>query len=230
MNITVILLGIVIILLVYVLYKYVTKPSALTTDLIDLNKTTQTIPVDKIVGNNSTRYSYATWIYVNSWNTNAEKILIQRGTIDANKVGPDMKLFLDGSTPALKYMYKDTSSTPGNKEITITSDFPLQKWVYVIINIDGTIFDAYIDGKLVMSKKLATPPTTSVNVINLGLSGTTMDIYLAKVSRWDKVIDPQTAWNYYMEGNGVSSGVLPNYNVKVGLYKDNNQTKEFSLF
>jgi hypothetical protein len=222
MNITVILLGIVIILLVYVLYKYVTKPSALTTDLVDLNKSTQSIPVDKIVGNSSARYSYASWIYVNSWSTNSQKNLISRGS--------DMRLYLDTTTPSLKYEYMDTASTPASQTIIITNDLPLQKWVYVIVNIDGSIMDAYIDGKLVISKKLSTPPKISAASIDLGKSGNPQDIYLAKVSRWDKVIDPQTAWNYYMEGNGISNGVLPNYNVKVGLYKDNSPTKEFSLF
>ncbi len=227
MNITVIILGIIIIILIYVLYKYVTKPSALTTDLVDLNKSTSNIPVDKIVGNGSTKYSYGVWIYVNSWNSTVIKPLILRGS-DKNK--PDMMLYLDTTTPTLKYRYKENTADMALKDITISSDFPLQKWVFVIINVDNTIMDAYIDGKLVISKKLENPPIISQAAINLGESGQTYDIYLAKVSRWDKVVDPQTAWSYYMEGNGISSGVLPNYNVKLGLYKDNTQTKEFSLF
>ena len=42
-------------------------------------------------------------------------------------------------------------------------------------------------------------------------------------------MDPQTAWNEYMSGNG-QSVLLPNYGMKVSLLKDNVVNKQISLF
>jgi hypothetical protein len=42
-------------------------------------------------------------------------------------------------------------------------------------------------------------------------------------------MDPQTAWNEYMGGNGQST-ILPNYGMNVSLLKDNVVNKQISLF
>jgi hypothetical protein len=44
----------------------------------------------------------------------------------------------------------------------ITDNFPLQKWVYIIISVDNQYVDAYLDGKLIQSHRFYIPQTSAM--------------------------------------------------------------------
>lgn len=220
MNPIVIVLGIIVIVLIYFLYTlYVSKTSSIV-QLVNLNNQNPSINYNSLVNANSTRYAYGTWIYINTWDNTKQKTIISRGN--------DFKLYLDTLTPTLKCNIKNTSDTNFNSsnDIIITSNFPIQKWTYVIISIDNQIVDCYLDGKLVKSTQLSYVPAISQQNISMGDSNNP-DIFLAMLNRWATPIDPQTAWNYYLQGNGMGS---INMNVKLSLYQDNVEQKSFSLY
>ena len=226
-----IILGVIIILLVYFLYINYWKQNVLF-EKINLNNSVPNITYASLSNPGSTRYSYGLWVYVNSWNT-SQKNIISRGN--------DFSLYLDQTSPILwcKIGVKPDASSAN---IIITNNFPIQKWTHVIVSVDNNIIDFYIDGKLLLSKQINGIPVVSTADISFGgssistASATTApanssapDIFLAKVYRWVYPMDPQSAWNEYLSGNGQSL-LIPNYNVQLELLKDNVVNKKYSLF
>ena len=206
MNILILILGIVIILVLawYIYNRYFSGVNTLTTGQVSLNTATPITPVavSQLTYPNATRYAYGVWIYVNSWNTNATKVIFSR-----NK---DMIVYLDKMTGTLNCIISPTNNNPdaitqnGSNQsvvINITNNFPLQKWVYIVINIDNTIVDVYLDGKMVKSLQIAqvAPDTTSPLYLGNGY-----DAVVTYLQRWSYALDPQTVWNSYMNGNGSS--------------------------
>jgi hypothetical protein len=215
MNFVIIILGIIVFLLMYFLYvNYFTEK--MLVEKIDLNKESPVIAYDTLASPGATRYSYGVWIYVNSWNNVDNKTIFSRGVNSG-----DISLYLDKNTPTLNFKINRMT-------IPITNNFPIQKWTHVIVSIDNKIADFYLDGKLVLSKQLSEQPKVSISPIQIG-GKTPNDIFLARFYRWTYPMDPQTAWNEYLSGNGQST-VLPNYGMKVSLLKDNVVNKQISLF
>ena len=85
MNPVLIILGIVIAILIYVLYRYFTIKSSTIQSSASL-KTTVT-QITNIESPTNTRYTYGIWIYVNSWDINANKTIFSRKD--------NLKLYLD---------------------------------------------------------------------------------------------------------------------------------------
>jgi len=138
--------------------------------------------------------------------------------------------------------------------ITITNNFFIQKWVHVVISVDNTFFDCYLDGKLVVSQKLYTNSTNTTPVLTpktpgdisvpilLGQNSTpfstskpsaSFDAYVTKFIRWTEPVNPQTVWDTYMKGNGNSWGIFPNissYNADISILKNNAEVSKFKIF
>jgi hypothetical protein len=185
---------------------------------VDLNKSNPSILANTLPSPQASRYSYGLWIYVNTWSTTNEKKIISRGD--------DFVLSLDKTSPTLKCKFK-LNGKPSSKEIVITNNFPIQKWTYVIVSVDNQIVDCYLDGKLVLSTKLANLPVTSSADISIG-DKTTTDIFLSMINRWTYPMDPQTAWNNYLRGNGYTKS--SSYNLKLSVLQDDIEQAKFAVF
>jgi hypothetical protein len=228
MNTTAIILGIVIIILIYVLYRYFTNTTTTLGSLTDLsNRSTTAVFTKKgdIASSTSPRYSFGLWVYIDSWDSNQTKnIFYRQNSGTANKY--DIRLYLDQFSPTLKCdFYTNGSQT---ETITITNNFSVQKWVYIIISADNKIIDCYIDGKLVTSQQLQNQPTVSDTDIYVG----SFNAHLAKFQRITSPMDPQTAWSNYMSGNGGNtlSKMFSSYGLDVIFKKDNVSQQTFSIF
>jgi hypothetical protein len=129
------------------------------------------------------------------------------------------KLYLATRTPTLKYKSQSGS------DVTITDNFPVQKWVHILVSIDNTIADFYLDGKLVRSSEIGqdSPTGTSVTI------GSIPNATVAKFTRWTTPINPQAAYDIYMKGNG-QTGMLPAYGIDISVFKDNIEQSKFKLF
>ena len=229
MNTVVIILGITVLVLIYYLYvTFVSNTSSLITK-IDLREEIKVISETDIPNSGSSRYTYSTWIYVNTWNNNSTKSIISRGTRTVDNVSVnDFKLYLDSNTPSLKIdIYgKGANNIDVPQTITATNNFPIQRWTYVNVSVDSTIVDVYLDGKLIYSKQLEFVPFTPSGSITIG--GGNPDIQLARVNRQSTPMDPQTSLNNYLKGNGISG--TSKYNVKLSVLQDNVEQKKFTLF
>jgi len=223
MNIVVIILGIVVIILIYYLYTTYFTTSPKLSAYVDLKVSTSPISNTSLVKSTSTRYAYGMWVYVNSYNTPTLKTLISRTIKSGQNTTTDFSLQIKGTTPTLQYIIgPETASTQ------VTDNFPIQKWTYVIISVDNNIVDVYLDGKLVQSRQLSYTPTVSTADITIGDSSKP-DIFLASLTRWPNPMDPQTAWNYYLQGTGVSTSSTGS-NLKLSILQDNITQRTYSLY
>jgi hypothetical protein len=88
--------------------------------------------------------------------------------------------------------------------------------------------DCYINGKLVKSfylKGILTNPPTQTSVINYGI----LNASLAGFSRLTQPTDPQTVWNNYLNGSGISSD-SSNYGLNLALTQNTVPQNTWILF
>ena len=226
MEIGLMILIVVVLLLLYYLYVTYILVDPSKSTRYDLNTTNAPITYGSLKNGGSTRYSYSLWIYVNSWSNTNTKTIISRGN--------DFTLSLDTNTPTLSCKFQPSPTNTLqilnelDKSISITSNFPLQKWTYIVISVDNQIVDIYLDGKLLMSKKIIFMPTVSENDIIIGDTNNRNDIFLTSVAHNGNPMDPQTAWNNYLKGNGLNSEY--NLNLKLAVLQDNLEQGKVSLF
>lgn len=230
-----IILGIVIILLIYVLYKYFSESSSSLGALIDMSTTSSSVPLitkDKVVNSTSARFSYGIWVYINTWDaTQTKNIFYRQNSTTSSKY--DIRVYLDKTSPTLYcdfYTQQTTSagvSSPATETVAITSNFPIQKWVYIIVSVDSKLVDTYIDGKLITSQELKALPYVSDTDIFVG----NFKAYAAQFQRWTTPMDPQTAWKNYMSGNGGSAltKMFSSYGIDITFKKDNVEQNKFKL-
>jgi len=223
-----IILTVLILLLVYVLYAYMTGT---VTKLIESTSlTTATTPITDIAGSRNTRYGYTIWVYVNTWDNNAPKTFFSRTN--------NIRVYLDENSPTLKVGLAMNEANTMD-EMIVTKNFPLQKWVCISISVDNQFVDAYLDGKLVKSQRFyrnnimpAVPPDSTSSPINLGNSnGVSFDAHVSEFKRSTVPIDPETAWDNYLEGNGSNavSRAFSSYGIDVSVLKNNVKQTSFSF-
>ena len=224
-----IILGIVIILLIYVLYKFFRNDTGAiltkTSNLNTTNETTSAITSGSISSRQSPIYSYGLWLYVNNWSSTSTKTIFRRQNEGTNSYN-DIKLYLDTTTPTLKCDFYTSSANL--ETVNITTNFPIQKWVHIIVSVDNKIVDTYLDGKLITSQQLNGIPTVSEGDIYLGK----FDAYMANFQNWNSAMDPQTAWKTYMSGNGGNaiSKMFKSYGLDFSLKKDNVEQYKLNVF
>ena len=230
-TITIILI-VAILVLLYVLYAYFTDSSS---ELVPTASLLTPVPaISNISGPKNTRYAHSVWIYVNTWDNNTDKVIFSRAD--------NLKLYLDKTSPVLKLDVTMNDTTSSTETMIITNNFPLQKWVNVTISMDNQFADAYIDGKLVRSQRFfkktenngsaipIVPPGKEVPIY-LGNKGGEFDAYATRFRRWTTPIDPETAWDVYMKGNGSSkmASALNDIGIDLSILQNNEEIKKFSL-
>jgi hypothetical protein len=200
----VIVLILIIIVLVYFLYYSYNKSIQNKDKLFNLNNENSTISSTDLANPKSSKFSYTIWIYVNTWNTNFRKDIIIAKSTDSSIVS----LNLGTTSPTL------VAQIYNNNPFTLTNNFPIQKWVHIVITVDSNVVDCYLDGKMVVSKQL----TNIINIpssyaINFGR----FDAYLTGFEYRSEPMNPQQVWSKYMSGNGYDGG---KYGVNLAITKD----------
>jgi hypothetical protein len=211
MNYALVIVGVLIVVILYLLYLHLFDTS---NELKDFVKIDTPINVD-VNSPTSTRYAYGIWVYVGEWNSSTVKNIYSHGEPTAGG-----NLYLEKLSPTLKY-----KANNGN-DVSITDNFPVQKWCHILVSVDNNIVDFYLDGKLVRSADMGTTPSPT------GVSATIGSIpnaHIAKFTRWTTPMNPQAAYEVYMKGNG-QTGMLPAYGIDVSVFKDNIEQSKFKLF
>lgn len=225
MSPTMIIMGVIIIILLYMYFFYKTGETKLN-DKIDIGVTQVPIPIDKIVDPAAAVYSFETWVYISKYNGIGAELFSREGTSS----GKNISVEVTGSSPTLKVLYTESSS---QKTIVVTDNFPVQSWVHVIVSIENQYIDIYVNGKLTKSIKatgIDTPSATKEIVYgNWSSAG---GCSLAKFYRRTNAIDPSTAWSLYNDGNGYSnfSKYLGTLGVDLSLKKDNIEYSKLNIF
>ena len=116
----------------------------------------------------------------------------------------------------------------------VIRNFPLQKWVNLIISLNGRTLDVYLDGKLVRTcilEGVAKPlPDSNIRITpNGGFSGWTSNLQY-----WSNPLNPQEAYNVYKNGYGGSTlgsiaSFFEKYKIKVAYLVNNTEEGSFSI-
>lgn len=221
--ISILILLIIVGLLIYVYYTFNPNYMIDAKDLKDM----QTFSSDKIDVPSSNRYCYEGWFNViNNFPPDKPNVLFHR----ADK----FVLYMQQSKLALAINGRATvdasgrgTMVPGSgDEIVVTNAYPFQKWAYIVVNVDGNNVDVYLDGRLV-AHKIVNIEFTSTDSLVVGNGF--MDGRVAHFNRYGFNMNPQDVWSKYMYGSGQNDSAS-NYHVKVGVLKNNVQTRDFKLF
>ena len=223
MNYTLVIMGVILVIIVYILYKVIDEKGRTISGKMDLSKGASAVNVKNTGKADSTRYYIGAWLYVNA--TSAS-------TVDIFKIKDSSHTYLTlelTNSAVLKYIAKTKSGSPATATHVIMDNFPLQKWVYVVISVDNNVVDLYIDGKLIRSHKV-----DGISQVNESsdIVFDKLDAFIAKMEREPKPMDPSYAWSKYMEGNGGNyfSRMLANYGGTLTLTKNDMDVREFQLF
>ena len=225
MNYILIILGIILVVIIYMVYQVTTDQGKISANIITLQSGISNPPVlySTLATNNSDRYFFSFWVNVDSVSTgNTELFNVLNGTT------PVLKIYMK-PTATLSYKIWNTTT-----EHTIMPNFPLQKWVFVVVSVDNNIVDTYIDGKLNRSETVTVDKvsTTKDSSITFGAPQDSSLVYLAKMERMPIPMDPSLAWSKYMSGNGGSSfsNLLSSYGANLSLSKDKKEINKVTLF
>jgi hypothetical protein len=221
-----IILGIIIIIMLYLIYIYYFTRATTIASSLWLNS--NPLPITVINNPTSAIFSYGVWIYVNTWNpgpTNIFHCSTSNQThlsLDFPNASPTLTCTINTGTTACN------GSSPTT--ITITNNFGIQRWVYVLISVTGNTVDGYLDGRLVTSAQLNGIPTISCSQNNNWTIGYgSGDIYISNFQRWTTGTDPVTAMSYY-KVKPAASKVFSNYSASVQLSVNGTPQQSVKLF
>ena len=226
MNAKLVLAVVIILLLLYVIFK------ALTTTYTSLGSMQKwenqtTLQGSNLPSNFKANSAISLWFYIKKW-SNGTKVIVFKN-IDSTIFQVQFK----ESTNTIQIFPKSDSASDGLQcEIT---DFPLQKWVNLIISFNGSAMDVYVDGKLVKSCVVESGSLLAdTNTIILGDESKkppTDDVgFITNVKLKSSSIAPQEAWDIYSQGFGGSpwSDILNKYKVKLSFIVDNQEQTSIS--
>jgi hypothetical protein len=182
--------------------------------------TSHTIGWTKLQNPSSSTHHYEGWVYIKQ-KPAAIKTIYSRGA--------GVNLYLNGTTLTVA---KNTTLAVADTYVTV-DDFPLQKWVYFVINVvNGNIIEVYLNGKLVQTKQMSTSlAAVSAKTDLLYGEANGIEGYITKMKRDPVALTPDEVWKKYLEGNGLAnfSNFLAGYNASFSLYNTEGTIKQFSV-
>lgn len=239
-NIMSLIIAIIVVIVIYLLYTYFTSKSVNLTEL-QSGKIQKKIKASSLpTSSGSSSYAYSVWFYVNEWSyrMTEHKVLLTRGT---KAQSPDLMPIGNPRITLAPYennLIIDIDSYAGNPTTEqstpapcIVRNFPLQKWVNLIISLNGRTLDVYIDGKLVRTCILqGVPKVDHAADIYVtpggGFSGWTSNFHYMAYP-----LNPQEAYNIYKKGPGTSSilGLFEKYKIKISYYVNNQEKASLKI-
>jgi hypothetical protein len=232
-----IILGVVLVLVLY--YFLYTDGATVLSNKLDLAITQPDVQIASLgVGPDSKRYSIEMWMYVYNANSTDTYIVSRDAattTSTATTVGTvttppvynkNIGIKLIGGMPKLVLEYQKSDKSKG--ELVITDNFPLQTWAHLIVSIDNSFIDVYMNGKLIKSMQDSIEAPSATSVLKYGVC----NCYLAKLVRSTNPTDPQTAWNQYVAGNGENplAKYLASFGLSVTLQKNSQDYSKITVF
>jgi hypothetical protein len=230
MNSKLVLAIVVILLLLYVIFK------ALTTTYTTLgtmqkwgNKTT--LQGSNLPSSFKANSAISIWFYIKKWVNGTNVVSFHTGG-SGDAASTMFKVQFKANTNTIQIFPRTGSSSGDDCEI---AEFPLQKWVNLIISFNGSAMDVYVDGKLVKScvvnQGSRLQETQSIVLGDDNDAVKTADVgFITNVKLKAAPIAPQEAWDIYSQGFGGSpwSDLLNKYKVKLSFIVDNQEQASVS--
>ena len=237
MNLLTIFVFVLIIVLIYVVYKLMTKTTTNVAGLSDASKSSMVPCTDDI--NTTNNYGYSVWLYIDSWDTTAIH-LINKNVLtrcDSNGVAL-FAMYLDDVQNNLKLIMRGNETSP----CTIRN-VQLQKWINLTMSVYGNTVDLYLDGKLVRTCIMATLPAGLNSTDNLYIGGgydfdSTMTFtdgdlkgYISNVVYKANYFAPEEAWSIYSDGYSGAGmfNFLHSYKLNFSITNNSQTVSQFSI-
>ena len=240
MNTTVIVLGVILILvIVYMVFQDFFTGTTSLKEQTNLSTGVIPRPGVELGSPESKNVTYSVWAYVESLNNGTQNIIFSRNR-DIHvgfKVGGTFVVYVGGRKTTAT-----AAATIDGQSIEVTHNFPLQKWVHILVTTEastnGRIVDIYLDGKMVKSVNITYDASDVTEAAKYspsnidGISFGSFPCYISKFERIPKTFDPKSAYNKYKQGNGGSNlgNALGNFGLKFAVTKDEIETTAFKLF
>ena len=248
MNLLTVFIFVLIIVLIYAVYKLLTKTTTTVSGFSDARKAL-VVPGQK----SSANYGYSVWIYVDAWTNTAtnpsgsnlpsiNKNILTRTTTGS---APAFILYLDNATNVLNLRMSLSTATVSYQTCTI-KNIKLQKWVNITMSIYGNTVDLYLDGKLVKTCVLTAMPVTTLNADTLYVGGKINSAatyvgpavdggdlvgYISNVLYKNDYFTPEDAWDIYSAGYG-GAGMFDfanRYKLNFSITKENQTMGQISI-
>ena len=229
MSVINIAIGVVVVILVIMLIRYLWGGSNKLTGLKDA-KTVTKIAANTLSSSNSSNYAYSAWFYIDDWSYRYGEPKIILGRLDSD-LEPSPSIVLGAIENNLKIqttVYSSADSTGGSTHTCNVDNVPIQKWVNVIVSLYGRTLDVYLDGKLVRTcvlpgvAKMANNAPVYITPLG-GFSG-----YTSNVQYYGDSLNPQEAYNIYRSGYGGSGFDFP-YSIKLEVLKDGQEQGSIAI-
>jgi len=227
-----IIIGIVIVIVAYLIFRYLFSSSTVISSGIADGKTVSKIPVSSSTNSTNNNYSYSVWVYVNDWSYRfgEQKMILARLDED-NKPSPSIALgAAENNVRVAVECYPESSKGKSETHYCNVQNIPLQKWVNITISLYSRTLDVYLDGKLVRTcvlpgvPKIANDQPIYISPLG-GFSG-----YTSRVQYFQESLDPQAVYNIYRAGYG-GKGIMDSfpYSLKLSFLKDNQEQGSLSI-
>jgi len=197
-----------------------------TTSLIKaMSPLKSTIDIRPVVGDKimipsptSQNYYYEAWIYLTSaisGNSLVEGTAINSASVSTilgrlNGDKADVALSVFNNTTTNKYTLCVLAGKTGGGNATpyiVTEDLPTNKWVYLVMNVNGKLIEVYVNGKMLKTIYLAASEPRSASA-SIKIGTPSLDGYITRAIRKPETIDPKKVWDQYLAGNGQYGGLL----------------------
>ena len=227
-----ILYFLIIIVAIYLILMLLKNPNKISSMQVGTNETL--IDADKLSNeNNSSNFTYSLWFYVNDWNYKfgEEKFLLERGAnspkITLGAMQNDISITIN-CFPTSSMTDTTMESVPHTCSI---KNFPLQKWINLVISLQNQTLDIYLDGKLHKTCVLAgVPNINSESPVKITPNGG-FNGWTSNFQYWNSASNPQEVYNIYKKGYG--GGGLGNffnkYKLRFEFLKDNKVAGSFEV-
>ena len=244
MSVLSIVITIVVIVLIIMLIRYLfTDPYTLQG--IQNGETASTIQSTSLATNGtstpSSNFAYSVWFYINDWNYRYGDPKVIFGRMGAKSSTTEGSISgVSGLDPCPAVVLgavennisvslgcypgadQPPTTTGGNTVVHTCSvaNVPIQKWVNLILSVYGRTMDLYVDGKLVRTCLL--PGVASVNA-NANIYVTPaggFDGWTSKLQYFPNSINPQDAWNIYVQGYGGWNSMFNAYQLQISLVQN----------
>jgi|SRR6056300_99973 len=225
-----IIIGVVVILLIIVIVRWLMGDSSKLSGLNDAKKVTK-ISADDLEQSNASNFAYSVWFYIDDWSYRYGEPKIVLGRLDADlKPSPSIVLgAIENNVKIETTVYASAQSKSGSTHTCNVANVPIQRWVNLIVSLYGRTLDVYIDGKLVRTcvlpgvAKIANNAPVYVTPLG-GFSG-----YTSNIHYYGDAVNPQQAYNIYRAGYGGSGiGGFP-YEIQVSYLKDGEEQGSFTI-
>jgi hypothetical protein len=225
-----IIIGVVVILLIIVIVRWLMGDSSKLSGLNDAKKVTK-ISADDLEQSNASNFAYSVWFYIDDWSYRYGEPKIVLGRLDADlKPSPSIVLgAIENNVKIETTVYASAQSKSGSTHTCNVANVPIQRWVNLIVSLYGRTLDVYIDGKLVRTcvlpgvAKIANNAPVYVTPLG-GFSG-----YTSNIHYYGDAVNPQQAYNIYRAGYGGSGiGGFP-YEIEISYLKDGETQGSFTI-